>query len=275
MDDTTAQLILFAICGLAATIYYGIPSRTKTIGIDLGTTYSLAAYMDPNDFSLHVLPSVGSLVTYLPNGTAVVGRSQFRRKFPKNTIFEAKRFIGRSFDEVNSDLSLKKDGSNQYYPFKIVPMEDGQSIGFYIPALDKVVDPIGIGSEIVEELKRRVDAKLGHRMARKVVIATPAEFTSLQKEYTTQVFERAGYKVTGTLDEPTAAAMAYGLHRKSNINYVIVYDWGGGTLDIALLWIKEGNVQLLSSDGDRDFGGANIDQCLFDFLKTKSLNAVF
>ena len=106
-------------------------------------------------------------------------------------------------------------------------------------------------------------------MARKVVIATPAEFTSLQKEYTTQVFERAGYKVTGMLDEPTAAAMAYGLHRKPNINYVIVYDWGGGTLDIALLWIKEGNVQLLSSDGDRDFGGANIDQCLFDFFKDK------
>ena len=71
-----------------------------------------------------------------------------------------------------------------------------------------------------------------------------------------------------------AAAMAYGLHRKPNINYVIVYDWGGGTLDIALLWIKEGNVQLLSSDGDRDFGGANIDQCLFDFLKTKFLQTM-
>ena len=269
MDDNIAQLIFFAIVGLIAMIYYGIPSRTKTIGIDLGTTYSLAAYMNPNDYSLHLVPSVSSVVTYFPNKTHIVGYSQFRRKSPENTIFEAKRFIGRTFKEVNDNLSLKKDGSNKYYPFKIVPLNDGESIGFYIPAIDKVVDPIEIGSKIVEELKRRVDAQLGHRMARSVVIATPAEFTALQKEYTAQVFERAGYRVTATLDEPTAAAMAYGLHRQDNINYVLVYDWGGGTLDIALLWIKDGNVQLLSTDGDRDFGGANIDQCLFDLLKNK------
>lgn len=269
MDDTAAQLLFFAIVGVVAIAYYGIPARTKTVGIDLGTTFSLAAYMDPNTRSMHLVPSVSSVITYFPNKTHIVGYTQFRRKSPKNTIFEAKRFIGRTFEEVNRDLSVKKDGSHKYYPFKIVPLDNGKTIGFYIPAIDQVVDPIEVGLKIVKELQRRVDLQLGHKMARNVVIATPAEFTPLQKEFTAQVFERAGYRVTATLDEPTAAAMAYGLHRQKNVNYVLVYDWGGGTLDIALLWIKNGNVQLLNTDGDRDFGGANIDQCLFDLLRAK------
>ena len=269
-EDSGAKLIL---CMLSIAVlpiwikafwgYHLFPPRVKTIGIDLGTTHSLVAFMDPLNFSVRVLKSVPSIVTFLPNGTRVVGNPQLLEEHPRHTIFEAKRFLGVSYEDYVGDEKLHN------YPFEVTGLDSGQGVGFVVPSSshkNTVYTPLDVGESIVTELHRRLVNYLGYKTMTKVVIAAPAEFTLKQKELTTNIFENAGLKVIGLLDEPTAAAMAYGLHDKTSMNHVIVYDWGGGTLDVALLWVQNGNIQLLATDGDRNLGGADLDSCFLESL---------
>jgi molecular chaperone DnaK (HSP70) len=270
-SDAGAQLAafvaFFAIFPILFKNYFGyhlFPPRVHTIGVDLGTTHSLVAYMDPTNFSVKVLKSVPSIVTFLPNGTRVVGNPGLLKERPRQTIFEAKQFLGLTYDQYMSDDALKR------FPFRVTSLNSGRDVGFIVPSSAHKVNmytPLDVGKEVVLELYRRLVDHLGYSSTvNQVVIATPAEFTTEQKALTAKIFENAGLKVIRVLDEPTAAAIAYGLENDATMNNVIVYDWGGGTLDIALLWVQNSNLQLLATDGNRFFGGADLDICFAESL---------
>ena len=121
----------------------------------------------------------------------------------------------------------------------------------------RLVSPVEIGTQVVKYLRRSVQAYLGHSQVNKAVIAVPAEFNHRQRKATAKAFEAAGLKVVRVLEEPTAAAVAYGLHRDPSVHHVLVVDLGGGTLDVSLLFVNEGSVQVLLTDGDNHLGGAS------------------
>ena len=128
---------------------------------------------------------------------------------------------------------------------------------------------VDVALQVVLSLKASVDNFLGYNVARKVVIAAPAEFNTTQRVKTAEAFERAGFKVVAMLNEPTAAALAYGLDKQEHVHYVLVYDFGGGTLDASLLWNYHGSMDVISSDGDSALGGSDFDVCMFDLLRKK------
>jgi molecular chaperone DnaK (HSP70) len=199
-------------------------------------------------------------------------------------VYNAKRLIGRSLSEVRADVTL----AAMPHRFGPVPppsssspsgadVEDGhhakQLAGFVITTAggqkERVVSPVDVAVHVVASLKSAVDIFLGYSIARKVVIAAPAEFNTSQRVQTAKAFERAGFKVVAMLNEPTAAALAYGLDKQEHVHYVLVYDFGGGTLDASLLWNYHGSMDVLSSDGDSALGGSDFDACMFNLLRDK------
>src|SRR5512140_3714686 len=232
---------------------------SKIIGIDLGTTNSVVAVMEagtpvviPNQEGGRTTPSV---VGFAKSGERLVGQVAKRQAVtnPENTVYSIKRFMGRRFDEVSQEMKL--------VPYKVVPGENGDA---RVEAGGKKQSPPEISAMILAKLKEAAEAYLGEKVT-KAVITVPAYFNDAQRQATKDAGKIAGLEVMRIINEPTAAALAYGLDKKKN-ETIAVYDFGGGTFDISILEVGEGVVEVKSTNGDTHLGGDNIDQRVIDWI---------
>ena len=232
---------------------------SKIIGIDLGTTNSVVAVMEggqpvviPNQEGGRTTPSV---VGFTKSGERLVGTVAKRQSVtnPENTIYSIKRFMGRRFNEVNEEMKL--------VPYKAVSGDNGDA---RVEINGKKYSPPEISAMILGKLKEAAEAYLGEKVT-KAVITVPAYFNDAQRQATKDAGQIAGLEVMRIINEPTAAALAYGLDKKKN-ETIAVYDFGGGTFDISILEVGDGVVEVKSTNGDTHLGGDNIDQRIIDWL---------
>ncbi len=232
---------------------------SKIIGIDLGTTNSVVAVMEggqavviPNQEGGRTTPSV---VAFTKSGERLVGTVAKRQSVtnPENTVYSIKRFMGRRFSEVSEEMKL--------VPYKVVAGENGDA---RVEINGKRYSPPEISAMILNKLKEAAEAYLGEKVT-KAVITVPAYFNDSQRQATKDAGQIAGLEVMRIINEPTAAALAYGLDKKKN-ETIAVYDFGGGTFDISILEVGDGVVEVKSTNGDTHLGGDNIDQRIIDWL---------
>jgi molecular chaperone DnaK len=232
---------------------------SKIIGIDLGTTNSVVAVMQggepvviPNQEGARTTPSV---VAITKSGERLVGQVAKRQAItnPENTVYSIKRFMGRHFSEVAEEMKR--------VPYKVTrgPHDDAR-----VEIAGKVYSPPEISAMILQKLKAAAEDFLGEKVT-KAVITVPAYFNDSQRQATKQAGEIAGLSVERIINEPTAAALAYGLDKKKD-ETIAVYDLGGGTFDISILEVGEGVVEVKSTNGDTHLGGDDIDQRIVDWL---------
>src|SRR3979490_2930685 len=230
----------------------------KTIGIDLGTTNSVVAVMEggeakviPNEEGGRTTPSV---VAFTKTGEILVGQVAKRQAItnPGNTIFSIKRFMGRRYDEVAEELKT--------VPYKVE--RDADNV--VIVAQGKKYTPPEISAMILQKLKRAAENYLGEKV-NDAVITVPAYFNDAQRQATKDAGKIAGLDVKRIINEPTAAALAYGLDKKEN-ETIAVYDFGGGTFDMSILEVGEGVIEVKSTNGDTHLGGDNIDHRIIEGL---------
>jgi Fe-S protein assembly chaperone HscA len=245
----------------------------RTVGIDLGTTNSLVAYLDPRTGEPKCIsgPSGSTLcpsvVSLDPDGSIIVGEPARRRLLtqPERTIYSVKRLMGRGVADIQDELKL--------FPFRIDPASKNV---IRVKLGDRYFTPPEISSFILRELKNWAEAYFGESVER-AVITVPAYFNDAQRQATKDAGRLAGLEVLRLVNEPTAAALAYGLHEKQR-GHVAVYDLGGGTFDISILKListTEGDIyQVLATNGDTHLGGDDIDNLLLEFLKKKILESV-
>ncbi|MFZ8787571.1 molecular chaperone DnaK [Thermocrinis sp.] len=233
----------------------------KVIGIDLGTTNSVVAVMigdEPvviqNQEGSRLTPSV---VSWTKEKEILVGEPAKRRAIldPENTVYESKRFIGRKFEEVKDEAKRVS--------YRVVPDEKGDA-SFEIPNLGRKVRPEEVGALVLKKLKEAAEAYLGEKIT-KAVITVPAYFNERQRQATKDAGKIAGLEVLRILNEPTAAALAYGLDKKSDVK-ILVYDFGGGTFDVSILEGGDGVIEVKATAGDTHLGGANIDERIMEWL---------
>src|SRR3954465_14533363 len=231
----------------------------KIIGIDLGTTNSVVAIMEGrepkvivNEEGSRITPSV---VAWDEKGEVLVGQIAKRQAVtnPENTIFSAKRFVGRRFDEVTEETKR--------VPFKVVRASNGDSA---FDVRGKQLSPQEVSARVLMKLKKAAEDYLGEKIS-EAVITVPANFNDAQRPATKGGGRIPGPDVKRIVNEPTAAALAYGLDKKKD-EIVAVYDFGGGTFDISILEVGEGVVEVKSTNGDTHLGGDNIDQRIVDWL---------
>jgi molecular chaperone DnaK len=231
----------------------------KIIGIDLGTTNSVVSVMegkDPivitNEEGSRITPSV---VAYLKEGERLVGQVAKRQAItnPERTIYSIKRFMGRRFEEVREE--------SRRVPYKVV---EGPSGDARVDVDGKQLSPPEISAQVLLKLKRAAENYLGEKVT-DAVITVPAYFNDAQRQATKDAGEIAGLAVRRIINEPTAAALAYGLDKKSN-EKIAVYDFGGGTFDISILEVGDKVVEVLATNGDTHLGGDNIDLTVMDWL---------
>ncbi len=242
----------------------------RTVGIDLGTTNSLVAYMDPQTGLPNCIagPSGSTLcpsvVSLDPDGSIIVGEPARRRLLtqPERTIYSVKRLMGRGVADIQDELRL--------FPFRIDPSSKNV---IRVQLGNKFFTPPEISAFILRELKNWAEAHFGESVER-AVITVPAYFNDAQRQATKDAGKLAGLEVLRLVNEPTAAALAYGLHEKQR-GHVAVYDLGGGTFDISVLQListSEGDIyQVLSTNGDTHLGGDDIDNLLQAFVHEKIL----
>jgi molecular chaperone DnaK len=232
---------------------------SKIIGIDLGTTNSVVAVMEggqpvviPNQEGGRTTPSV---VGFAKSGERLVGQVAKRQAVtnPENTVYSIKRFMGRRYDEVSEESKL--------VPYKVTVSESNDA---RVDAMGKKYSPPEISAMILTKLKEAAEAYLGEKVT-KAVITVPAYFNDAQRQATKDAGKIAGLEVMRIINEPTAAALAYGLDRKKD-ETIAVYDFGGGTFDISILEVGDGVVEVKSTNGDTHLGGDNIDQRIIDWL---------
>jgi len=232
---------------------------SKIIGIDLGTTNSVVAVMQggepvviPNQEGARTTPSV---VAITKGGERLVGQVAKRQAVtnPENTVYSIKRFMGRRYDEVSDEMKR--------IPYKVVK---GDHDDARVEIFGKVYSPPQISAMILGKLKSAAEDFLGEKVG-KAVITVPAYFNDAQRQATKQAGEIAGLEVVRIINEPTAAALAYGLEKKSD-ETIAVYDLGGGTFDISVLEVGAGVVEVKSTNGDTHLGGDDIDQRIVDWL---------
>ena len=228
----------------------------KIIGIDLGTTNSCVAVMEggepkviPNEEGGRTTPSV---VGFTKTGERLVGQVAKRQAItnPENTVFSIKRFMGRRYDEVSEELTM--------VPYKVE--RDGDNVA--VMAQGKKFTPPEISAMILQKLKKAAEDYLGEKVT-EAVITVPAYFNDAQRQATKDAGRIAGLEVKRIINEPTAAALAYGLD-KGKDETIAVYDFGGGTFDISVLEVGEGVIEVKATNGDTHLGGDNIDQRLRD-----------
>lgn len=233
----------------------------KIIGIDLGTTNSCVAIMEGgepkvlvNEEGARTTPSV---VAYTKDGERLVGQIAKRQAVtnPENTIYSAKRFIGRKFEEVQDEIRL--------VPYTVVPKNGGADCAFKIGG-DKTASPEEIGAGVLAKLKKVAEDYLGSEVT-DAVITVPAYFNDAQRQATKDAGRIAGLNVRRIINEPTAAALAYGLDKKKD-QKIIIYDFGGGTFDVSVLEVGEGVVEVKSTNGDTHLGGDNFDVVILEWL---------
>ncbi len=230
----------------------------KIIGIDLGTTNSVVAVMQagqpnvvPNQEGARTTPSV---VAFTKTGERLVGQAAKRQAVtnPENTIFSIKRFMGRRTDEVKEEMRL--------VPYELA----GNTDVIKIAAAGEEYTPQEISAMTLTKLKEAAEAFLGEKVTQ-AVITVPAYFNDSQRQATKDAGKIAGLEVLRIINEPTAAALAYGLDKKTN-ETIAVYDFGGGTFDISILEVGEGVVEVKATNGDTHLGGDNIDQVLIEWI---------
>jgi molecular chaperone DnaK len=231
----------------------------KIIGIDLGTTNSVVAVMEGGEPKVITNPEGGrltpSVVAMGKNGERFVGQVAKRQAVtnPENTIFSIKRFMGRKVGEVGEEVKL--------VPYKIV---SGSNSDALVNMGDKTFTPPEVSAMILQKMRQAAEEYLGEKVE-KAVITVPAYFNDSQRQATKDAGKIAGMEVVRIVNEPTAAALAYGLDKKKD-ETIAVYDFGGGTFDISILEVGEGVVEVKSTNGDTHLGGDNIDQRLMDWI---------
>jgi molecular chaperone DnaK len=232
---------------------------SKIIGIDLGTTNSVVAVMEggqpvviPNQEGGRTTPSI---VGFTKSGERLVGQVAKRQAVtnPENTIYSIKRFMGRRFNEVSEEMKL--------VPYRVVAGDNGDA---RVDVNGKKYSPPEISAMILTKLKEAAEAYLGEKVT-KAVITVPAYFNDAQRQATKDAGQIAGLEVMRIINEPTAAALAYGLDKKKD-ETIAVYDFGGGTFDISILEVGDGVVEVKSTNGDTHLGGDNIDQRIINWL---------
>ena len=234
---------------------------SKIIGIDLGTTNSVVAVMEggepvviTNPEGSRITPSVVGF-TKSGSGERLVGQVAKRQAVtnPENTIFSIKRFMGRKYDEVNEEMKM--------VPYTISRASNGD---VRVSAAGKEFSPPEISAMILQKLKQAAEEYLGTSVT-KAVITVPAYFNDAQRQATKDAGQIAGLEVMRIVNEPTAAALAYGLDKKKD-ETIAVYDFGGGTFDISILEVGEGVVEVKATNGDTHLGGDNLDQRIIDWI---------
>jgi molecular chaperone DnaK len=232
---------------------------SKIIGIDLGTTNSVVAVMEggqpvviPNQEGARTTPSV---VGFAKSGERLVGQVAKRQAVtnPENTVYSIKRFMGRRLDEVSEEMKM--------VPYKVT-RESGDDVRVDISG--KKYSPPEISAMILNKLKEAAESYLGEKVT-KAVITVPAYFNDSQRQATKDAGKIAGLEVMRIINEPTAAALAYGLDKKKD-ETIAVFDFGGGTFDISILEVGDGIVEVKSTNGDTHLGGDNIDQRIIDWI---------
>jgi molecular chaperone DnaK len=232
---------------------------SKIIGIDLGTTNSVVAVMEGGEPVVITNPEgsrlTPSVVAFTKTGERLVGQVAKRQAVtnPENTVFSIKRFMGRRFDEVNEEMKM--------VPYTVGAAPNGD---VRVKILDKEYAPPEISAMILQKLKQAAEEYLGQPVT-KAVITVPAYFNDAQRQATKEAGKIAGLEVMRIVNEPTAAALAYGLDKKKD-ETIAVYDFGGGTFDISILEVGEGVVEVKATNGDTHLGGDNLDQRIIDWI---------
>jgi len=232
----------------------------KTIGIDLGTTNSCMAVMEGGEPS--VIPNAEggrttpSVVAFTKDGQRLVGAPARRQQVtnPTNTIFSIKRFMGRKFDEVTEEMTI--------VPYEVVKGPNGD---VRVQAEGKDYAPPEISAMILQKLKHDAEAYLGESVT-DAVITVPAYFNNAQREATKDAGKIAGLNVLRIINEPTAAALAYGLDKEGADQTILVFDLGGGTFDVSVLELGDGVFEVKSTAGDNHLGGDNFDKAIVDWM---------
>jgi molecular chaperone DnaK len=232
----------------------------KTIGIDLGTTNSCMAVLEGGEPS--VIPNAEggrttpSVVAFTKDGQRLVGAPARRQQVtnPTNTIFSIKRFMGRKFDEVTEEMTI--------VPYEVVKGSNGD---VRVMAEGKEYAPPEISAMILQKLKQDAEAYLGESVT-DAVITVPAYFNNAQREATKDAGKIAGLNVLRIINEPTAAALAYGLDKEGSDQTILVFDLGGGTFDVSVLELGEGVFEVKSTAGDNHLGGDNFDKAVVDWM---------
>ncbi|MDO8956256.1 MAG: Hsp70 family protein, partial [Deltaproteobacteria bacterium] len=234
----------------------------KIIGIDLGTTLSVVAVMEGgepkviiNEEGSRLTPSV---VAFTKDGNRLVGQVAKRQAVtnPENTVYSIKRFMGRRYEEVNEEMKM--------VPYKVVRDDSG---GVRIKTRDKEYSPPEISAMVLQKLKKSAEEYLGEKIT-DAVITVPAYFNDSQRQATKDAGTIAGLNVRRIINEPTAAALAYGLDKKKD-EKIAVFDLGGGTFDISILELGEGVFEVKSTNGDTHLGGDNYDKAVVDWLASE------
>src|SRR5467141_3256844 len=232
---------------------------SKIIGIDLGTTNSVVAVMEGGEPVVITNPEGGrltpSVVAFKKTGERLVGQVAKRQAVtnPENTVFSIKRFMGRKFDEVSEEMKM--------VPYQVVRAGNGDA---RINAAGKEYPPPEISAMILQKLRQAAEEYLGQPVT-KAVITVPAYFNDAQRQATKDAGQIAGLEVSRIVNEPTAAALAYGLDKKKD-ETIAVYDFGGGTFDISILEVGEGVIEVKSTNGDTHLGGDDLDDRVIEWL---------
>ncbi len=232
---------------------------SKIIGIDLGTTNSVVAVMEGSEPAVITNPEgnrlTPSVVAFTKGDERLVGQVAKRQAVtnPENTVFSIKRFMGRRYEEVSEEMKM--------VPYEVVKSASGAA---EIKAGGKDYSPPQISAMILQKLKQAAEEYLGQTV-QKAVLTVPAYFNDAQRQATKDAGQIAGLEVMRIVNEPTAAALAYGLDKKKD-ETIAVYDFGGGTFDISILEVGEGVVEVKSTNGDTHLGGDNLDQRIIEWI---------
>jgi len=232
---------------------------SKVIGIDLGTTNSVVAVLEGGDPKVLANSEGGrttpSVVAFSKDGERLVGQVAKRQAVtnPENTVFSIKRFMGRKYAEVSEEQKM--------VPYRVVEAPNGDA---RVSVSGKMYSPPEISAQILQKLKQAAEDYLGEKVTQ-AVITVPAYFNDSQRQATKDAGQIAGLEVLRIVNEPTAAALAYGLDKKKD-ETIAVYDFGGGTFDISILEVGEGVVEVKATNGDTHLGGDNLDQRVMEWI---------
>src|SRR5689334_5390719 len=235
---------------------------SKIIGIDLGTTNSVVAVMEGGEPVVITNAEGGrltpSVVGFTKSGERLVGQVAKRQAVtnPENTVFSIKRFVGRRLNEVSEEMKM--------VPYRVVADGDRVAVSISADGQDKKYSPAEVSAMVLQKLKQAAEDYLGQPVT-KAVITVPAYFNDSQRQATKDAGKIAGLEVMRIVNEPTAAALAYGLDKKKD-ETIAVFDFGGGTYDISILEVGEGVVEVKSTNGDTHLGGDNLDQRIIEWI---------
>lgn len=272
-SETTCTLLGGSLIILLIAGYFGqhlLPApKPKIIGLDLGTTYSCVGIYHAISGLVEIIPAqrnrscMPSIVSFLSNGTILLGYDAFDHleTNPKYTIYDTKRFIGKQFSSESIE-KIQKD-----YPFELIRTDKGY-VEFLISDNGTRITPEQIGSLLLKHLKELVEKYLMIPKIKLCVLSVPAEFNEEQRQATKQAAELIQLKVERIISEPTAAALAYGIHKRENVRYVLVIDIGGGTTDVSLLYVQGGMFSTQAMAGNNRLGGQDFNQNLLNYILT-------